>query len=110
MKASAEFSLLQFERPDGALWAISVLLLDRQNDELYVRNRGDLSSLDEVDAELVRDFLNQLASETGTRSGAAILRQFEDSLSNAIRISERHSIPVDDFHSCLDQLATEYLS
>ena len=110
MNSSAEFSLLQFERPEGGLWTISVLLLDCRADELYVRNRDDLGSLDEVDAELVREFLNQLSSEAGTRSGAAILRQFEDSLSNAIRISERYPIRVDDFNRSLDQLAAQHLS
>ena len=100
---------MQFEQPDGALWPVCVLLFDPQADRLHVRRRVSLGGgAGCEDATVLKLLLDQLAAEAHTESGGSILRQLEDSLSNAIRITERTSIRVDDVDTALDELAGQH--
>jgi hypothetical protein len=86
-----------------------VLLFDPRADRLHVRSREDFDGLDSDDAAVLTALLDQMASEAHTKSGSSILREFEDSLSNAIRITERTSIPVHDVDTTLGELADRHL-
>lgn len=103
-----ELLLLEFEQPGGTLLLVSILLFDPSTDRLYIRNRDDLGGLDADDAEIVGPLLAQLADESRSMVGSAILQQLEDSLSNSIRISERSKIRVDDVNTALDELAAQH--
>jgi hypothetical protein len=111
MASSAEFAILQFERA-GHLSPLAVLLLDPDADRLFVRVREDLRSIaDPDDAEVLRLTLAELAAVTTNGSGGAILRELEDTLSNAIRISDRGSVPVHgQLGDLLERLYSQYVA
>ena len=93
--AGAEFVVIQFER-DEHLIPVGVLLLEPTTDRLRLRYRQDWASIaDPEDAEVLRDQFAQLDADILERSGRKILTLLEDVLSNALRISELHTISIE---------------
>lgn len=109
MERTAEFLLLQFQLPDGALCAIAVLLFDHPADKLHVRSRRNLTGVGPHDQGVLNLYLSQLTLDAATTSGEAILGQLEDSLSNSIRITERIALRVDNLDTLLDELVARHL-
>jgi hypothetical protein len=110
MAQLAEFAILQFDR-GGHLRPLAVLLLDPDADRLLVQARQDLSSIaDPDDAEVVSLTLAELAAMATNRSGSAICRELEDTLSNAIRISDRSTVTVEgQLADLLESLYSQYV-
>src|ERR1039458_4502411 len=91
----AEFVVMQFARPGGNLLPIAMLLFDRSADRLLVQGRDDFEGIaDRDDVEVLRSFIAQLADESEQMSGAAMLQELEDKLSNNVRITERQPVSV----------------
>ena len=105
---TADFLVLRFERADGVLWPIGVLLFEHDADKLHVRARVELGTVGPDDERVLRLFLTQLSAEADTLSGASILRYLEDTLSNSIRIGERTTIHVHSVNDVLNELAARY--
>ena len=100
--------VMQFENSGGHLTPIAVLLLDRWADRLSIRFREDFDWIAEpTDAEVVEFTLMQLVAQAAAMSGMQILGSLEDTLSNAIRISERSSVAVENSPDMLAQLDAE---
>ncbi len=85
---------------------IGVLLADPSSDELYVRLRRDWASIsdDPEDIELLKALADDLELKSREMGAGALVGWLEDSLSNAIRISDRHAVIVEDFPRALDRL------
>lgn len=108
MDRPADILILQFAQPGGRLWPIAVLALDVQADRLYVRSRLDFcSGISLDDAEVVSQYIAQIAEEGGEQSGQSLLKDLEERLSNTIRISERRRIQFQDLAQTLDALARD---
>jgi hypothetical protein len=105
----ADFLLLQYERPDGTLWPIGVLLFEPTTDRLHIRARSDVRLADREDEQILRLYLSQLIDDATSISGSAILEQLESTLSNSIRVSDRTAIYAYDPQAVLDELATRHL-
>jgi hypothetical protein len=105
MGHAAEFLVMQYERPGGSLLPIAILLLDPAADKLHIRGRDNFEGIAEGDeAELLELFIVHLSGESEQRSGSAIVRELEDTLSNNVRITERRCLRVDDVHRALADL------
>jgi len=105
----AEFSVLEVCLPARKAVPLGVLLFDPQSDRLYQRFRDDPAA-DPEDAELLAllpDDLEQKARELG---GERMLAQFEDTLSNALRITDRRALAVRDFDTAIDRLYDEHVA
>jgi hypothetical protein len=102
----ADWLTMLFETPNGRLEAIAVLLLDVSEDRLYVRTRRRCSQL--ADAEIARVLeimLFDLAADAREEPGSAVLYRLEGVLSNAVRLSDRARIMVEDFPATLGELS-----
>jgi len=107
---STGYYILQVEFPGGDLNPIGLLLENPERDELHLRLRRDLESLaGEEDAEVLSAMAQDLRSKATELGAAALLRSLEDSLSNAIRISDRRPIQVGNFEWSLNQLFREHV-
>ena len=105
VKTKAEFLVLQIERLEGGLLPLAVLLLDVERDRLYTRTRSDIDDVSvRGDAEILAQFLSDLSDDALTESGSAIIANLEDTLSNAVRITERTPIEVEGIELALESL------
>ncbi|HTW67215.1 MAG TPA: S24 family peptidase [Bryobacteraceae bacterium] len=100
-----QYSLIQAEIPGQGLVNIGVLLRDAESDSLRLRFRRDLESLageEELEVlELLPEDLARKASEMGAEK---LFEHLETNASNAIRITNREEVLVDDFSRTLDRL------
>ena len=72
---------------------IGVLLHEPETDTLYLRLRRDWDEIaDEEDAEVLRALADDLDRKAREMGASALLRQLEDTLSNAIRLSDRREV------------------
>jgi phage repressor protein C with HTH and peptisase S24 domain len=93
------------DTPEHGLVNLGILLQDPGTDSLRLRFRRDLESLvEEEDLEVLAAFatdLDQKAQECGAEK---LFEYLGSNLSNAIRITDREELLVDDFDRAVDQL------
>ena len=104
-----QYSVVQAEISGQGLVNIGVLLRDPETDGLHLRFRRDLESLlEEAGAEEDLDVLGALADDLANKAeelGAEKLFEYlEGNLSNAIRITDREEVLVDNFDRALNRL------
>lgn len=102
---TARYSVLQAELA-GDLTTIGVLLQDPASDALYVRLRRDWDRLvsQNDDRELLAELAGDLSAKASEMGADALLRYLEDTLSAAIRITDREAVAVEDFDLALNRL------
>jgi SOS-response transcriptional repressor LexA len=104
------YVLLETALPDRPPQRIGVLLLDTAGDRCWVRMRRryeEIADLDDAEVlEALEDDMRERAAEMGAER---YLLWLEDSLSNAVRVSERQAIAVDSFTRVLDRLYSEHV-
>jgi SOS-response transcriptional repressor LexA len=100
-----EFSIVQADLPDHGLVNLGILLRDPETDALFVRFRRDMDSLAEEEdleaLEVLADDLNAKATEMGA---GRLFDYLENTLSAAVRITDRGAVLVEDFARALDRL------
>lgn len=98
----AEYLLLEAELPGKPAVTIGVLLHDPASGRLGVRLRRDWDRIaGEDDEEVLALLAEDLERKIGEEPAADLLSRFEDSLSNAIRISQRQTVMMGTFDSTL---------
>jgi SOS-response transcriptional repressor LexA len=109
-RRQGEYVLLETALPARAACAIGVILLDLESGRPWFRMRREFDSLaDPEDAEVLEglaEHIQQCLTESGADN---FLRTLEDSLSNALRITERRAVSVDAFSRALDRLYREHV-
>src|SRR5437762_2281805 len=107
---SGKFSLLQLAQPSQAVRNIGVLLLDAENDRLYKKLRRDWSAIADPEyVEALEALDTDFDAKIAELGGDTFLRQFEDTLSNLLRITGRDDVMVSDFQQALDRLYEEHV-
>ena len=109
-RRSGSYVLLETALPARPPCAIGVLLIDPETDRGWFRMRSSFDAIaDPDDVEVlqameghIRDCLDQTGAE-------AFLQSLEDSASNALRVTDRQSIPVDAFSRVLDRLYQDHV-
>jgi phage repressor protein C with HTH and peptisase S24 domain len=87
---------------------IGVLLVDPERNRMWARFRGDFDDIgDPEDAEVLQALEEDVRREAAEAGAEAYLRTLEESLSNALRISDRQYVEVDSFTRTLDRLYGE---
>ena len=105
----AEFSLLEVCLPARKAVPLGVLLFDPQSDRLYQRFRDDPPA-DAEDAELLALVPGDLEQKARELGGERMLAQFEDTLSNTLRITDRRALAVRDFDVAVERLYDEHVA
>ncbi len=102
------YVLLQAALPGRAPRTIGVLLTDPATDRGWVRLRADFQDLT-ADTDFFDELEDHLRDRLREDGAEALLGGLEDSLSNALLVSERRAVAVDSFARVLERLYTEHV-
>src|ERR1700689_4069636 len=95
---AASLSILELEAAEsGALAPAGVLLTAPSQDRLYLRLRRDWEEIAPEEAEVLTLIESDLTSKAAELGAASLLAYLEGTLSNVLRLGERHSVTVADF-------------
>jgi SOS-response transcriptional repressor LexA len=98
-----KYSVVQAETP--SLVNIGILLEDPQTDSLRLRFRRDLEALvEEEDLEVLEALAADLVQKGQEMGAAKLFEYLESDISNAIRVTDREEVLVEDFGRTLDRL------
>jgi len=104
------YVLLDAVLPQRPPQTIGALLLDPESDRLWIRLRQSYDELaDPEDAEVLEALEGDIRARAAELGAEAYLASLEDSLSNAVRVSERHEVSVDSFTRVLDRIYREHV-
>jgi SOS-response transcriptional repressor LexA len=106
---AARYSLLSVELPGRGEVTAGVLLEDPETDRIHIRLRRDWERIAADEAEvltLLEEDLRSRANEVGAESFFA---EMEDTLSNAVRVSDRRAAMVEDFPRALGRLYRQFV-
>lgn len=106
---SARFSVLAVELPGEAPRNAGVLLEDPSSDRLYVRMRRDWDEIAPEEAEVFFAIGADLAARSEELGAARLIDHLESTLSNALTISGRREVLVEDFDRALGRLYREHV-
>src|SRR5271166_1668807 len=103
------YSVVQVDTPEHGLVNLGVLLQDPETDSLRLRVRRDLESLagreiDEEDLDVLEGLAQDLDRKAQEMGAEKLFEYLESNLSNAIRITDREEVLVDDFDRAVDRL------
>src|ERR1035437_6257749 len=104
------YVLLEAALPGRLPLNIGILLIDPGTGRGWVRMRARYDDLaDSEDAEVLEALEEDIRRKVSETGAEAYLRSLEDSLSNALRVSERQVVAVDAFSRVLDRLYDEHV-
>jgi len=105
----AQHMILSVEIPSIGRMTAGVLLRDPVTDRLWVRLRRDWDELAPEEAEVLSAIEDDLASKAREMGATQLLKYLEDTLSNAVQVTDRREVPVDDFERALARLYREHV-
>jgi hypothetical protein len=106
----AEFAILSFARPTGGEIPFGILLLDTAQQQLRVQMRRNFSFADVDDAEVLSAISSDIILMAKELGAQKLLNYLEDTVSNAIRITNRQLITCPDIDAALDALYAEHIA
>ena len=86
-----------------------VLLEDPATDRLYVRMRRDWEQIAPEEADVLGELESDLAARSAEMGAARWMAHLEDTLSNALRVTDRRAVMVEDFDRALGRLYREHV-
>ncbi len=107
---NAEYLLVELALPGRPATVLGVLLFDPASSRLLVQLREDIEDLaDPEDAEVLTELERDFALKIDELGGRGFLEYLEDSLSNVIRLSPRHTTEAPSLPWKLRQLYEEHV-
>jgi phage repressor protein C with HTH and peptisase S24 domain len=94
--------------PGRTACAAGILLMDPATDRAWVRLRERFDDLTD-DTEVWDSLEDDLRAKAAEGGAAKLLEWLEDSLSNVLRVSERHAVEVDAFTRTVERLFSEHV-
>jgi SOS-response transcriptional repressor LexA len=105
-----EYVLLEAHLPGRPPQNVGVLLIEPATGRGWIRLREDYRDIaDPEDAEIFEALDEHLRARLDESGAERYLAHLEDSLSNALRVSERRAVEVDAFTRVLDRLYGEHV-
>ena len=101
------YCLVQADTPEHGTVNLGILLEDPQTDALRLRFRRDLESLSNEDLDVLNALAHDLALKAHELGAKKLFAYLEDTLSGAIRITDREEVLVADFDRTLNRLYRE---
>jgi phage repressor protein C with HTH and peptisase S24 domain len=106
----AQYLVVEVALPGRPKVNAGVLLLDPVSDQLHVRLRQDWEQVAGAeDVEVLEHLEAELESRGREAGGEAFLASLEDTLSNALQITQRETIAVGDFEKALERLYRKHV-
>ncbi|HML17737.1 MAG TPA: S24 family peptidase [Bryobacteraceae bacterium] len=106
---SARFSVLAVALAGEAPENAGILLEDPASDRLYVRLRRDWNEIAPQEAEVFSAIENDLAARSAEVGAARLMDHLEATLSNALLVTDRREVMVEDFDRALSRLYREHV-
>src|SRR5271155_2046126 len=106
---NARYMILTLELPGLGKANAGVLLEDPATDRLWVRLRRDWEEFAPQEAEVLSAIEYDLASKAREMGATQLLKYLEDTLSNAVQVTDRREVLVDDFERALARLYREHV-
>jgi phage repressor protein C with HTH and peptisase S24 domain len=106
---NAHYMILSVEIPGAGRMNAGVLLEDPATDRLWVRLRRDWDEFAPDEAEVLSAIEYDLASKAREMGATQLLSYLEDTLSNAIQVTDRREVLVEDFERALARLYREHV-
>jgi SOS-response transcriptional repressor LexA len=103
------YVVLEAALPGQPLHNIGVLLADLEHDKPWMKLRPRCEFAPPEDAEVLELLAEEMPQRADEMGAARYLDWLEDTLSNAVRVSERQTVPVDSFVRVLDRLYSEHV-
>src|SRR5215471_7966606 len=104
------YVVLEAALPGRSPTPLGVLLVDRATDRGWLRMRHDFAEIADPDdievLEVLEGHIRQCLTENGAQ---AFLQSLEDTLSNAIRVTDRQAVQVDAFSRVVERLYSEHV-
>ncbi len=103
---TGRYSVVQAETPQQGLVNIGVLLQEPGSNSLRLRFRRDLDSLtnEEEDREVLEALADDLAEKARELGAEKLFEYLESNLSDAIRLTDREEVVMEDLDRALNQL------
>jgi hypothetical protein len=108
-KRRAELMYLQYFPTGGDYRNIAILILDREENMLFMRFTENWAGLDDCELEILSALGEDLHAKARELGAAMLVDYLQGALSNALRITDSQSIFVDDLEVELERLATKIL-
>lgn len=108
---TGRYSVVQAETARQGLVNVGVLLEDTDTDVLRLRFRRDLDSLtsDEEELEVLEALAADLESKAGEIGAGKLLEYLESNASNAVQVTDREELAVEDFERALNRLYLKHV-
>jgi SOS-response transcriptional repressor LexA len=106
---AANFSLLELAIPGRDPLTAGVLLHDPLQDRLYLRLRRDWEEIAPEEAGVLELIESDLAGKAAELGAANLLAYLDGTLSNLLRIGERHAVTVADYARTVDRLYLQHV-
>jgi phage repressor protein C with HTH and peptisase S24 domain len=100
----ARYMILTLELPGEGRMNAGVLLEDPSTDRLWVRLRRDWEEFAPEEAEVLAAIEYDLTSKAHEMGATQLLEYLENTLSNVLQVTDRRSVPVEDFERALARL------
>jgi len=107
---TARLAVLSLELTGREAIPVGVCLEDPDHDRLYLRLRRDWSEIAPDEIEVLSEIEADLSAKADELGAARVMAYLEDTLSNAIRISDRHDVIVDNFNRAVSRLYRQHVS
>jgi SOS-response transcriptional repressor LexA len=99
-----KYSVVEADTGEHGTVKLGVLLQDPQTDSLRLRFRRDLESVAGEDLDVLSALADDIAAKTRELGAEKLFEYLEDTLSGAIRVTDRQEVLVEDFGRALDRL------
>lgn len=106
---NARYMILTLELPGASRIIAGVLLEDRSTDRLWVRLRRDWDEFAPEEAEVLAAIEYDLTTKAQEMGATQLLGYLEDTLSNALQVTDRREVVVEDFERALGRLYREHV-
>jgi len=108
---NAQYMILSVEIPGAGVGKTNagVLLEDPATDRLWVRLRRDWDEFAPEEAEVLSAIEYDLTAKAREMGATELLRYLEDTLSNAVQVTDRREVLVEDFERALARLYREHV-
>ncbi len=105
----AEGAYLQLAAPGRPVENAGVLLLDPEDDRLYVRLRRDWSEIAPDEADVLEMLAADLESKAASLGARAFFEYLQSDASNLLRVTDREAMLLSDFTARLNRLYREHV-
>jgi hypothetical protein len=107
--AKGEYLLVQAALPAAHIDDVGILLIDSESDQLHIRFRRDCDAFAGDEADWFEDLGDEISTKAEKLGAQKCLDWMESTLSNALQVSPRVSVLVDNYYRTAERLYLKHI-